>query len=84
MSDSAAVKDSLRACIARLSGKLSPAEIADDTPIIERRIITSLQVLDLILELELLRGKPIDVESLKPGVFKNIDSIHAGFWGGEG
>ena len=48
--------------------KAPPAELRDDTPIIEQRIITSLQVLDLILYLEEMRGTPIDVEGLRPGV----------------
>ena len=76
-----AIKDALRQRIARLSGKVAASALADDTPIIERRIITSLQVMDLILELESLKGSPIDVERLKPGAFKDIASIYAAFWG---
>ncbi|MBW8886558.1 MAG: acyl carrier protein [Fibrobacteres bacterium] len=75
------VKDALRERIARLSGKVSASDIADDTHILERRIITSLQVMDLILELESLTGAPIDVERLKPGAFKDVASIYAAFWG---
>lgn len=75
------VKDALRESIARLSGKVNASALADDTPILERRIITSLQVMDLILELESLKGSPIDVERLKPGAFKDIASIYAAFWG---
>jgi acyl carrier protein len=75
------IKDALRERIARLSGKVSASAIADDTPILERRIITSLQVMDLILELESLIGSPIDAERLKPGAFKDVASIYAAFWG---
>ena len=82
MASETETKDSLRACIARLNGKLPAAGILNDTPVIERRIITSLQVMDLILELEQLRGRPVDVESLKPGVFRDIDSMYAAFWAG--
>ncbi len=55
--------------------------IEDSTPIIENRIITSLQVMDLILYIEQLRGKRIEIEELKAGVFNNIDTIHASFFG---
>jgi len=60
-------------------GKVAPAELLDDTPIIERRIVSSVQVMDLILFLEELRGAPIDVERLKPGAFRSIDVITANF-----
>ena len=80
MASEAEAKDALRACIARLNGKLPAEGILNDTPVIERRIITSLQVMDLILELEHLKGGPIDVERLKPGVFRDIDAMYAAFW----
>ncbi len=76
-----AFRQSLRDWI-RDHGKLGGAELADDTPIIERRIVTSLQVMDLILHLEELRGSPIDVEGLKPGSFRSIDAIVAHFFAG--
>jgi len=60
-------------------GQIAPAELHDDTPLIERRVVTSVQVMDLILFLEELRGATIDVESLKPGAFRSIDVIVAGF-----
>ena len=60
-------------------GKIAPGELQDDTPIIERRIVSSVQVMDLILFLEELRGATIDVEGLKPGVFRSIDVIVANF-----
>lgn len=76
------IKDSLRACISRLNGKVPVDSILNDTPVIEKRIITSLQVMDLILELEQLRGKPVDIKALKPGVFRDINSMYAAFWTG--
>ena len=41
------------------SGKVRAEELGDETPIIEQRIITSLQTLDLILFLEHLTGNAI-------------------------
>lgn len=76
-------RSALRAWIVA-RGKITAAELADDTPVIERRIVTSVQVMDLILYLEELRGEPIDVENLKPGVFRSIDAIVANFHAGAG
>lgn len=77
------IRQSLRDWIIKTSGKIRPEELSDETPIIERRIISSLQVMDLILFLERLSDKPIEVEDLKPGVFRNIDSIYKNFFEGD-
>ena len=55
------------------------ADLADDTPIIDQRIISSLQLMDLILMLERLSDSPIDVEMLKPGAFRDINTIYRNF-----
>lgn len=72
-------RESLRSWILKKNGKIQADDLRDDTPIIEQRIITSLQLMDLILELEKMTGNPVEVEELKPGVFKNIDSICKNF-----
>jgi acyl carrier protein len=81
--DEAAVKRRLREFVVERSGRVRPDEVADDTPILERRIITSLQVLDLILLVEELSGRPLDASSLKPGVFRDIDTIYRSFFGAD-
>ena len=72
-------REAVRQWIVSKSGKIHLEELKDDTPIIEQRIISSLQIMDLILLIEKLSGKPIDVDTLKPGVFKNVDVIVANF-----
>ena len=79
--DEAAVKRSLRRFVAETSGKLRPDEVADDTPILERRLINSLQVMDLILHVEELSGRAVEVSRLKPGVFRDVNAIFANFFG---
>jgi acyl carrier protein len=74
------IKTELRDWIVRTNGKVKVEEIADDTPILEQRIVKSLDIMDLILFLEELRGRSIDVEKLKPGVFRNIDAIWTNFF----
>lgn len=81
MKNEVEVRAALRDWIVRTSGKVPASEIADDTPILERRIVKSLDILDLILFLEELRGSPIDVGNLKPGVFRSIDAIWTNFFG---
>ena len=80
MKNESEIRQHLREWIVHKSGSLSPNEIADDTPIIERRIIKSLQIPDLILFVEEHTGRAIDVEQLKPGVFRNIDTIYRNFF----
>lgn len=77
------IKAALKEWIAKKSGKVAAADLADDTPIIERRIISSLQVMDLILHLERLRGKPVEIDSLKPGAFRTVGDIYANFFPAE-
>jgi acyl carrier protein len=76
------IRATLRDWVVRTNGKVTAADVADDTPILERRIVKSLDVMDLILFLEELRGRPIDVEALKPGVFRSIDAIWTNFFDG--
>ncbi len=74
------IRRALRDWVIRTNGKIEPEELDDETPIIEQRIVSSLQIMDLILFLEKLSGKPIEVEKLKPGVFRNIGVIHRNFF----
>jgi hypothetical protein len=74
------VKLALKEWVAKSSGKVSADQLNDDTPIIEQRFITSLQVMDLILHIERMTEQPVDVEQLKPGAFRDIQSIYTNFF----
>ena len=80
MKSEAEVRQALRAWVLKTSGKVKPEELTDETPIIEQRIISSLQIMDLILFLEQQMGRSIDVERLKPGVFRSISVIYRNFF----
>lgn len=54
-------------------------EFDDQTPLIASRLLTSLQITDLLLFVEEARGAPLDPASLRPGVFRDIDTIYATF-----
>ena len=79
MTSEAEVRAALRAWIAARSRTLEP-ELTDTTPILERRLITSLQIMDLILYVEHLSGRAIDVRQLRPGAFRDVESIYARFF----
>lgn len=83
MSTGVEFKQALRDWIVKTSKKISAEDLDDDTPIIEQRIITSLQTIDLILFLEQLTGNAIDVVKLKVGVFRTIDIICETFGGSD-
>ena len=72
-------KEALRRWVLERNPELNDSDLSDDTPLIERRYLTSLQVADLLLFLEELRGAPVDASRLKPGVFRSIDAIHQAF-----
>jgi hypothetical protein len=76
------VKNLLRHWIHTASKKAELPPIADDTAIIEQRIITSLQVMDLLLYIEQLTNEPLDAGDLKPGSLKDINTIYKNFFGG--
>ena len=60
-------------------GRVASGELRDDTPLLDTRIVTSLQLVELILYLEELRGRALDPERLAPGSFRDIDSICRNF-----
>ena len=74
------VRDALRAWVAERNPGVDPARIADDTPLIEARYLTSLQIGELLVFIEELRRAPVDPGSLKPGVFRSLDAICATFF----
>ena len=83
MKAEAEIRHALREWVIKTSGKIKPEELTSETPIIEQRIISSLQIMDLILFLEQQTDHSIDVTQLKPGVFRNIDVIYRNFFRGD-
>ncbi len=68
-------RSAVRRCLAQVRPDLDLATIDDHTPLIEEKIITSLQVLDLILHLENASGRRVDRMQLVPGSFRDIATI---------
>ncbi len=82
MSDEKGIRSALRQWIADTSGKTGVNALADDTPLFRDGILKSIQVSDLILYIEELAERAVDVEQIKPGVFRDIDAIYQNFFAG--
>jgi acyl carrier protein len=65
----------LRAWLLERSPSLVRAEFRDTTPLIERGILSSLQVVELLLWIEQVTGQPVDMAALVPGSFRDVNSI---------
>jgi len=75
-----AVREALRQWVKDRVPEHTVVALDDKTPLIGSRLITSLQVTDLLLFIEELRSESIDPSSLRPGVFADIDAIYASFF----
>jgi len=80
MSKEREIKQVLKEWIAKKSKDCDIESILDDTLILEKRIITSVQIMDLILYLESLTSKPVNINQVQPGIFSSIDSIYTAFF----
>ncbi len=65
----------VRSCLAGIKPDIDLDAVGDDTPLLEERVITSFDVLDLILHLEQVSGKSINLTQLVPGSFRDIETI---------
>jgi hypothetical protein len=74
------VKNRLRAWIAGKNGTVSAEQITDSTPIVEQRVLASLHVAELLVFMSEIRGRSIDIESLRPGGFRDLNTIYATFF----
>lgn len=68
-------REALRDFVLDLNPGLDRAVLRDNTPLISNRLLTSRNVLDLLLLVEALRAAPIDPRTLVPSTFTDIDSI---------
>lgn len=53
---------------------------SDDTALLETGLLRSIDIADLMIFIEFLRERPIEIGDLKPGVFASIDDIAAQFF----
>ncbi len=53
---------------------------SDELPILEEGLLSSLDVVEFILFIESLRGEEVDIESIEPEVFTNINTLYEAFF----
>jgi hypothetical protein len=76
----AQVRESLRTWIKERAATRIDGDFSDQTPLVASRLLTSMQVTELLLHIEELSGEPLDVGQLRPGAFRDIDAIYATFF----
>ncbi len=69
------IREALRSWVLTKAKGLDRAVLTDTTPLFEQAQLRSLHLPELLLLLERLRGGPIDVEDLRPGDFRDIDTL---------
>jgi hypothetical protein len=69
----------LRAWIIAAAPTLTDATLTDTTPLFADRHLTSLHLPELILTLERLRGRRIDLATLKAAHLRDVESLCARF-----
>jgi hypothetical protein len=72
-------KERLRAWVLEHGRRIDGVELTDQTPLLEKRILSSLQIADLLLFLEELRGTPVELEGLSGASFRDLDSMTRNF-----
>lgn len=60
--------------------KEKPAELTDETPVLASGILSSLDVVELILFVEQLRGDEVSLETLEPESIRNVNAIYQTFF----
>lgn len=74
------VKELLRQWIFKNARRPIDGELRDDTPILEQRVISSLQVMELILFVERTSGRAVRAAQLRPSAFRSIEDIYHTFF----
>lgn len=74
------VRRELKAFVRKCAKLPAGAELADDTPILATGLLTSLDVTQLFLFIESLRGSEIDLSQTSPEVLASIDTLWAAFF----
>jgi len=74
------IKENLKAWIVKKNPKIKSEDLTNETLLMESRIISSLHIMELILEIEKLRGSKFNIKNIKPGVFQSVNSIYQAFF----
>jgi acyl carrier protein len=73
-------KNRIREWILAKNPQLNVAALGDDTALLEQKILSSIQIMDLVLFLEHLQERPLDIDQVQPENFHSINTICAAFF----
>ncbi len=69
--------------IVRTSAEDAADVLRGDTPLFEHGLLSSFDVVELILLIEELRGAPVDPDRIEPAALRDVDSICRAFFAPE-
>jgi len=75
-----AVKAQIKEWIVDKKKIADAATLDGSTPLLDAKILKSVDIMDLIIFIEFLRDAPLHVTELKPGAFHSIDVIAQNFF----
>jgi acyl carrier protein len=78
--DEPLIRNKLKSWIREHSKAPQKGDISDDTRVLELGILSSLDVVELVLFVESLRGEEVDTDAIEPEVFTSVDTLWAGFF----
>jgi acyl carrier protein len=76
----AEVRSKLKAWILEHTKSAAPIEFTDDTSILEKGLLSSLDIVEFVLYIEHLRDEEVDMDDIDPDVFTSIDTLHQAFF----
>ena len=69
------IRAALHCWVLDKANNLDGRVLTDQTPLFEERYLRSLHLPELLLFIERLAGEPIEVDDLRPGDFRDIDTL---------
>lgn len=79
MKDETEVRQQLRRWIVE-HAKKAANDLNDETKILEEGIVSSLDIVELVLYIENLRGTEVDTEDIDPEVFASVNTLYEAFF----
>jgi acyl carrier protein len=76
----AEIRAALRKWIVTRAQASADKVLQDDTPILAPGLLSSLDVVELILFIESLRGEEVEVDSIEPEALTDVNSLYETFF----
>ena len=76
----AEIRTRLKSWILEHAKNAAPPDFSDDTPILEKGLLSSLDIVEFVLYIEHLRDGELDTDDIDPEVFTSIDTLYRAFF----